>query len=82
MKIAVAIVLMAIGALIILGPLAAHAYCNSRQKERIAEFYSRTTNAAVLPEAMYPETYSGYDFACFAAGAVCVTTGIARSRAS
>jgi len=82
MKIAAAIVLMVIGALVILGPLAAHSYNNNRQEERIAEFYSRTTNAAVLPETMYPESYSVYDIACFAAGAVCVATGIARSRSS
>jgi hypothetical protein len=82
MKIAVAIVLMVIGGLIILGPLAAHSYSSNRQKERIAEFYSRTTNAAVLPDAMSPEPYSVYDFVCFAAGAVCLATGIARSRSA
>ncbi len=81
MRVAVVITLIVVGGLIILGPVVAHTYTTNRDKDRIAEFYARTTNAAVLPEAMQPSAgYGGYDWACFIAGAVLATTGIRRSR--
>jgi hypothetical protein len=57
----VAILLILIGGCLILGPVVANAYNTNREKERIAEFYSRTTNAAVLPDAMMPAGHTAYD---------------------
>jgi hypothetical protein len=80
MRAAVAITLIIVGGIILLAPVIAHAYTTNREKERIAEFYSRIGNAAVLPDAMQPSPYSGYDWGCFVAGAALAWTGIRKAR--
>jgi hypothetical protein len=80
MRGAVAILLILIGGCLILGPVVANAYNTNREKERIAEFYSRTTNAAVLPDSMMPTGHTAYDWGCFVAGAVMAMTGVICSR--
>ena len=57
--------------------MAAHTYLNLRGKDHIAEFYSRTTNAATLPMAMEPTHYQAYDWACLVVGVAMVIAGVA-----
>ena len=52
MKSYVAITLILVGGLIILGPL----YSIERNKDRIAEFYTRNGSAVVLPDTMQPKS--------------------------
>ena len=85
MKVAVAIVLIAVGAIVILGPVVAHAYTDNRDKERIAEYYSShsiagTTGYASLPPDLRPTGYVLYDFGCWAAGVGMVVVGVILSR--
>ena len=85
MKSAVAIVLIVAGAFMILGPVAAHAYTDNRDKERVAEYYSRhsiadTTGYASLPPDLHPTGYGLYDFGCWAAGVGMVVVGVIVSR--
>jgi hypothetical protein len=60
--------------------LVAHSYRDGRERDRVAEFYQRNGNAAVLPEPLKPTGYGAYDAGCFLAGAVMVVVGIYRSR--
>ena len=85
MKTAVVVVLILGGALVILGPVAAHAYTDNRDKERVAEFYSRTgaiigTGYASLPPDLRPTGYGLYDFGCWAVGVGMVVLGVIGSR--
>jgi hypothetical protein len=80
MRGAAAILLILVGGCLILGPVVANAYNTNREKERIAEFYSRTTNAAVLPDAMTPTGHTAYDWGCFVAEAVMAMMGVICSR--
>jgi hypothetical protein len=80
MKPIVPTILIVFGGLLVLGPVADHTYSNARDKDRIAEFYSRTTNAATLPTAMEPTGYQSYDWACLVAGVCMVVAGVERSR--
>ena len=75
-----AVALIVIGGLLILGPLLANAYNGSRDKDRVAEFYTRNGSGSVLPYAMMPSGYSNYDWACFVAGAIMVWIGVTRNK--
>ncbi len=76
MKPFVPTILIVLGGLLVLAPVAAHTYSNVREKDRIAEFYSRTTNAATLPTAMEPTKYQPYDWSCLAVGVLMVVIGV------
>ena len=85
MKAAVAIALIVFGAIVILGPVVAHAYTNNRDKERVAEYYSRhplpgTTGYVSLPPDLSPTGYWLYDYGCWAAGVGMVVVGVIGSR--
>ncbi len=85
MKASVVIVLIVVGSFVILGPVVAHAYTNNRDKERVAEYYSRhsiayTTGYASLPPDLSPTGYGLYDFGCWAAGVGMVVVGVIGSR--
>ena len=80
MHLVTALALIVMGGLLILGPLLAKTCDGKRDKDRIAEFFTRNGNAAVLPYEMKPSGYADYDWACFIAGALMVWIGIRRSR--
>jgi hypothetical protein len=80
MRVGVPIALVVFGVCLILGPLLANAYTNNRDKDRIAEFYSRNGSAVVLPNDMHPSGYTAYDFGCFFAGVAMGGVGVMRSR--
>ncbi|MBM3883232.1 MAG: hypothetical protein FJ387_26560 [Verrucomicrobia bacterium] len=80
MKTGVPIALIIVGGCLILGPVLANAYTRNRDKTRIAEFYTRNSNAAVLPAEMQSSGYGGYDWACLVAGAAAITAGIGVTR--
>jgi len=71
MKSYVAVTLIVVGGLIILGPL----YSIERNKDRIAEFYSRNGSAVVLPDAMQTKN-TLYEWVCLAIGLGMVATGV------
>ena len=77
----VAIALIAFGVCLILGALLANIYTSNRDKERVAEFYTRNSNLAPLPTEMRPSGPQFYDLGCFLAGATMVGIGVMRSRA-
>ena len=74
------IMLIVLGVVVILVPVASYAYRDSRDREHVAEFYQRNSNAAVLPSDLRPAGYGAYDAACFVAGSIIVLVGIFRSR--
>jgi hypothetical protein len=82
MKNAIAVALIVMGGLIILGPIAAGAYSSNRDKDRVAEFYSHNTNAAVLPNDLHPTGHDTYDYACWLAGVGMVLAGVIRERSA
>jgi hypothetical protein len=69
------VALIVLGAIIIIVPVVAHAYSANRDKDRVAEFYTRNSNAATLPPALTPAEYTIYDYMCFWAGAVLAAVG-------
>jgi hypothetical protein len=78
----VAVVLIIMGGLVILGPIGAQAYSSNRDKERVAEFYNRNSNAAVLPKDLHPTGYGPYDYACWLAGVGMVFAGVILARSA
>ncbi len=80
MRTGIAIALIVVGGCLILGPVLANAYTSNRDKDRVAEFYTRNTNAATLPEQLHPSGYARYDWACLVAGAIMAGIGVTRSR--
>jgi hypothetical protein len=74
MKSYVAAILIVVGGLLALAPVAAHSYRTSRESEHVAEFYHRNGSSIVLPEAM-DSRYEPYDWACLAAGICMVVAG-------
>jgi hypothetical protein len=82
MRSAAALALVVVGGLVILGPVAAHAYLDNRDKERIAEFYSRNGSAIVLPNDLHPTAYGPYEFGCWAAGVGMALAGVLQARSA
>src|SRR5579871_6189271 len=80
MNLVTAVALIVIGGFLILGPLLANAYNGNRDKDRVAEFYTRNGTGAVLPYAMAPSGYTNYDWGCFVAGAIMVWIGVTRNK--
>ena len=80
MRAGIAIALIVVGGCLILGPVLANAYTSNRDKDRVAEFYTRNSNAATLPEQLHPSAYARYDWACLVAGAIMAGIGVTRSR--
>jgi hypothetical protein len=77
-----AVALIVVGGLIILGVVASAGISHERDKERVAEFYRKNSNAAVLPSGLRPEMISPAELFGFAAGGVMVLVGIWRSRSA
>lgn len=82
MKNAVAIMLIVVGGCLVLGPVLTNAYTTNREKERIAEFYTRNGNGAPLPEVMQPSGHTVYDWACLIAGVAVAAAGATKSRSA
>jgi hypothetical protein len=80
MRGSIAIALIVVGGCLLLGPLVINAYNSNRDKDRVAEFYSRTSNAAVLPKNLTLSAFTAYDWGCFIVGAIMAGMGIVRSR--
>jgi hypothetical protein len=84
MRHASTLALILVGALVILAPLAAHVYSTNRDKERVAEFYSRNSNAAILPQEMHPTSFGFQDVmffcGCWVAGVGMVVAGVRQAR--
>jgi hypothetical protein len=59
MKNGVTIALIVVGGCLLFGPVLVNVYTSNKDKDRVAEFYTRNTNAAVLPRELAP---SGYGF--------------------
>jgi hypothetical protein len=62
MRGSIAIALIVVGGCLLLGPLVINAYNSNRDKDRVAEFYSRTSNAAVLPKNLTLSAFTAYDW--------------------
>ena len=76
MKAYVVLTLIVLGALLILGPVAAHAYCHERDGERIAEFFARAGHGEPLPSEMRPMEYEFYDYSALVVGLGMVVVGV------
>ena len=74
------IVLIVVGGLLLLGAIAAGAIGHDRDQERVAEFYRKNSNAAVLPHQLQPPPFTATEAFGFLAGGVMVLAGIWRSR--
>jgi hypothetical protein len=70
MKASIVITLIIMGGLLILAPVISL----ERQRDRVAEFYKKNGNAAILAAAM--DLNNTYDWTCIAAGAVLVLVGV------
>ncbi|HZZ29836.1 MAG TPA: hypothetical protein VFE46_17705 [Pirellulales bacterium] len=75
MKLYVPVMMIVVGGLLILGPIAAHECSQERSRDQVAEFYFHNSNAAVLPEAMQ-SNYGAYDFVCLIVGVGTLGLGI------
>ena len=80
MRVGVPVALIVFGVCFILGRLLANVYTSNRDRDRIAEFYSRNGSAVVLPNDMHPTGYTAYEFGCFIAGVTLGGVGVMRSR--
>ena len=76
MKTFVPTILIVFGALLAVGPIAAHNYSIAREKDRIAALSSGATNAATLPKEMEPMHFEPCDWSCLAVGVVMVVVGV------
>ena len=72
--------LVVIGATLVLAPVLTHAISSAHDKERIAEFFRRNPNNAVLPAALEPSGFAGYHWACFGIGVSLLFAGIRESK--
>jgi hypothetical protein len=70
MKPFLAMTMIVMGGLLVLGPV----WSAQKQKERIADFYQKQGNGALLPKEMSP--HDAYDWICLVGGALLAFAGV------
>ena len=75
------IALLVVGGCLMLGPMVSISYTRNRDRDRVAEFYSKHGNAETLPAEMRPSESPGSNSGavCFIAGAILLLIGVKRS---
>lgn len=73
--------LIVLGSLIILATLGSAAVSRERDQQRVAEFYHKNTNSAVLPKALSPDPISLPEVIGFLTGGAMVGVGVVWSLA-
>jgi hypothetical protein len=74
------LVLMFLGGAIILASVISAGMSYERDKERVAAFYQKNGNGAVVPNPLMPEAVRPLDVLGFIAGGIMVAVGTAKSR--
>jgi hypothetical protein len=70
------IVLIVMGGLVLLTAMASAGFSRELDKERVAEFYRKNSNAAILPGDLRPGIISFAEMCGFGAGGIMMLAGI------